>query len=369
MIAFKNVSKSFKDNLVIDGLNLKVEKGEFVVLIGQSGCGKTTTMKMINRLIEPTEGQIFIDGKDIAKINPIELRRNIGYVIQMVGLFPHMTVGENIEIVPMLKNWDDKKRQSRSRELLDLVGLPAKEYYSRYPHELSGGQKQRIGIARALAVNPDVILMDEPFSALDPITREQLQDELLRLQEELGKTIVLVSHDIDEAIKLADKIAVMSDGEVIQFDTPENILTNPVNEFVENFIGKDRLWKTPELLLTKDIMIKDYPKSRVTRTKAQAIEFMKEKRSEFLIVVDKEDRYEGYLTMAQIMKKTESNYVKDIKKNDIEVINEDMNMVEVINLMKSRDIRFVPIVDSRNKVKGVITKSSLLTIISDLIVV
>lgn len=369
MIKFENVKKSFENNVVIENLNLEIKEGEFVVLIGESGCGKTTTMKMINKLIESTDGKIYINGKDISKVNPIELRRNIGYVIQKVGLFPHMTVGENIELVPLLKDWNPEKRNERANELLDLVGLPSNEYYNRYPHELSGGQQQRIGIARALAINPDVILMDEPFSALDPITREQLQDEMTRLQEELGKTIVLVSHDMDEAIKLADKIAVMDKGKIIQYDSPEEILMNPVNEFVENFVGKDRLWRQPELLLAKDIMIKDYPKILLSRSPAQAIEKMKEKKLEFLTVINKEGNYEGYVTRKELSNKNSKLKMKDIKNTSIEPVYGDLNMVEVINIMKEKHVKFIPVINKENNIKGVITKSSLLNVISDLIIV
>lgn len=367
MIKFLNITKSFDDNVVIENLNLEIKRGEFVVLIGESGCGKTTSMKMINKLINPSKGQILINGKDISKLNTIELRRNIGYVIQKVGLLPHMSVGENIELIPLLKHWDIQKRKERARELLDLVGMPYKEYYNRYPHELSGGQQQRVGIARALAVNPDIILMDEPFSALDPITREQLQDEMVRLQEELGKTIVLVSHDMDEAIKLADKIAVMSDGKIIQFDSPEEILTNPVNEFVEEFVGKDRLWKKPELLLAKDIMIQDFPKILTSRTPAQAIEKMKEKRLDFLIVVDKDLNYSGFVTRKEIQNKSSEFKMRDLKNTSDISVHEDSNLVEVIDIIKNKKIRFIPIVNTQKKVKGVITKSSLLNVISDLI--
>ncbi|CAH2214621.1 ABC transporter ATP-binding protein [Tepidibacter aestuarii] len=367
MIKFENIKKSFDKSVVINNLNLEIKEGEFVVFIGESGCGKTTTMKMINKLIEPTEGKIYINGKDISKVKSTELRRNIGYVIQRVGLFPHMTVGENIELVPLLKKWEEKKRHERARELLDLVGLPANEYYDRYPHELSGGQQQRVGIARALAVNPDIILMDEPFSALDPITREQLQDEMVRLQEELGKTIVLVSHDMDEAIKLADKIAVMNDSKVVQYASPEEILINPANEFVENFVGKDRLWRQPEMLSSKDIMIKDYPKVFTGRSIVQAIERMKERQVEFLIVIDKENNYQGYVTRKEFINTDSSVKMKDIKNTSVEPINEDLNLVEVIDIMKKKHVRFLPVTNKENVVKGVITKSSLLNVISDLI--
>jgi osmoprotectant transport system ATP-binding protein len=368
LIKFENVKKSYKGKVVMENLNLEIKKGEFIVLIGESGCGKTTTMKMINKLINPTEGKVYINGEDISKTNPIELRRNIGYVIQKAGLFPHMNVGENIELIPLLKDWPIENRKQRSKELLDLVGLPANEYYDRYPHELSGGQQQRIGIARALAADPDIILMDEPFSALDPITREQLQDEMVRLQEELGKTIILVSHDMDEAIKLADKIAVMNEGSIIQFDSPEEILMNPVNEFVENFVGKDRLWRQPDLVQAKDIMIKNYPKVLLRSGLVKAIEVMKEKKTEFLVVVNKDGYYEGFLTRKELKSADPKSKVMDIKDNSIETVDESLNMVEVIEIMKNRHAKFVPVVNSENMFMGVITKSSLLNMISDLIV-
>ncbi len=249
MIQLIDVSKSYNSkDMVVKNLNLDIEQGELVVLVGESGCGKTTTMKMINRLEEPSSGTILINGKDIKEVDPIELRRNIGYVIQRIGLFPHLTVGQNIGIVPRLTKNDPEKVAKRTIELLDMVGMQHEEYMNRYPNELSGGQQQRVGVARALANDPDIVLMDEPFSALDPITRDQLQNELLKLQEELHKTIVFVTHDIDEAIKIGDKIAVMQDGRIMQYDTPEKILKNPANEFIESFVGRDRLWKTPDML-------------------------------------------------------------------------------------------------------------------------
>lgn len=365
MIRFENIKKSFKTTEVIKNLNFTINKGEFVVFIGESGCGKTTTMKMINRLIEPSSGKIFINDEDTSKASPIELRRNIGYVIQKVGLFPHMTVGENVELVPLLKHWPEAKREERAIELLDLVGLPASEYMNRYPHELSGGQRQRIGIARALAVDPDIILMDEPFSALDPITREQLQDEMIRLQEEVEKTIVLVSHDMDEAIKMANKIAVMQHGKIVQYDAPEEILMNPANDFVENFVGKDRLWRQPDLLTAKDLMIKS-PQILQSRHIAEAIERMKERRSDYLIVVNQDGKYVGYVTTKEVKKQGTGVTMADIKKDDLQAVNLDQNLVEVVNIIKDNPLRFVPVTDHHNKVIGVITKSSLLNVISDL---
>ena len=373
MIELKNVTKSFDGkNKVVKNLNLKIEKGEFVVLIGESGCGKTTTMKMINLLEKPTKGEIFIDGESVKNQDLMELRRNIGYVIQKVGLFPHMTIGENIELVPTLKKWSKEEKKERAFELLELMDLPAEDFYYRYPNELSGGQQQRIGIARALAVNPEIILMDEPFSALDPITREKLQDEMTNLQEELGKTIVFVTHDMDEALKLADKIAVIKDGEVIQFDTPEEILKNPANDFVEYFFGKDRMWKTPEMLLAKDIMKKKFGKIGVKGSPARAIEIMKERGTNTLIVVDKEGEKKqkpvGVVTRNMIMKNSGHNMkMREIMASSEDfIIDENTNMVEVLNIMSKINFRSIPIVNKDKLLVGAITPISLLTIITEI---
>lgn len=373
MIELKNVTKSYDGrNKVVKNLNLKIEKGEFVVLIGESGCGKTTTMKMINLLEKPTSGEIFIDGDNVKGQDLMELRRNIGYVIQKVGLFPHMTIGENIELVPTLKKWSKEEKKARTFELLELMDLPAEDFYDRYPSELSGGQQQRIGIARALAVNPEIILMDEPFSALDPITREKLQDEMMNLQDELGKTIVFVTHDMDEALKLADKIAVIKDGEVIQFDTPEEILKNPKNDFVEYFLGKDRMWKTPEMLLAKDIMKKKFGKIGVNGSQARAIEIMKEREINTLIVVDKEGEKRqkpvGVVTRNMIMKS--SGHVmkmRDIMASSEDfIVDENTNMVEVLNIMSKINFRSIPVVNKDKLLVGAITPISLLNIITEI---
>lgn len=241
MITFHQVKKSIGDVSIIKGLDLQIKAGELFVLIGPSGCGKTTTMKMINRLIEPSSGKIKINGEDIALANPVELRRNIGYVIQQIALFPHMTIGQNVALVPKLKKMDAAKYEQRVDELLDMVGLDPKVFKHRYPAELSGGQQQRVGVIRAMAADPPIILMDEPFSALDPISREQLQDDFVHLQKTINKTIVFVTHDMDEAIKIADRICLLKDGQVVQLDTPEKILQRPANEFVASFIGSKRL--------------------------------------------------------------------------------------------------------------------------------
>ena len=243
MIRFENVSKYFEETQVLQDLNFQIDEGEIVCLIGPSGCGKTTTLRLVNRLIEPSSGKIYIQDKDISNIDPVELRRSIGYVIQQIGLFPHMTIEKNISVVPRLKGWKEKDYCKRVDELLEMVGLDPNVYKKRYPAELSGGQQQRIGVIRALAANPSIILMDEPFSALDPISREQLQDELIKIQMEIRKTILFVTHDMDEALKLADKIGFMHEGKLIQLDTPEAILNRPANDFVRDLIGEKRLKK------------------------------------------------------------------------------------------------------------------------------
>ncbi|MFF3102067.1 ABC transporter ATP-binding protein [Viridibacillus arvi] len=238
MIVFENVSKRYDDNQpAVNYLNLEIKKGEFFVIIGPSGCGKTTLLKMINRLIRLTEGTIKIEGKRISDYDINELRWNIGYVLQQIALFPHMTIEENIAIVPELKKWSKEQIQQRVHELLNMVGLEAEKYSQRKPAELSGGEQQRVGVVRALAADPEIILMDEPFSALDPISRTKLQDDLLNLQRTIKKTIVFVSHDMQEALKLGDRICVMKDGEIVQLGTPQEIMQNPANDFVREFIG------------------------------------------------------------------------------------------------------------------------------------
>ena len=242
MIRLSGVGKRFPDGTVaVEQLDLDIPRGEIVCLVGPSGCGKTTTMKMINRLVEPTSGRIVLDGEDVTTVNPVQLRRRIGYVIQQVGLFPHQRVWENVATVPSLLGWDKAKKRARADELLSLVGLEPDVYRDRWPAQLSGGQRQRIGVARALAADPPVLLMDEPFSAIDPIARDRLQSEFLRVQEQVHKTIVFVTHDIDEAVRLADRIAVFRQGGVLdQYDTPATILGAPATPHVADFVGADR---------------------------------------------------------------------------------------------------------------------------------
>jgi osmoprotectant transport system ATP-binding protein len=250
MITLTALSKRFANSATpaVDALSLDIGEGEICVLIGPSGCGKTTTMRMINRMVEPDSGTIVVGDRDVTRIDPVELRRSIGYVIQQVGLFPHMTIAENIATVPRLLGWNNAQIDKRVDELLDRVHMDPARDRSRYPRELSGGQKQRVGVARALAADPPVMLMDEPFGALDPITRASLQDEFLRILREIRKTIVFVTHDIDEAIRMGTRIAIMRAGKLVQYDTPEVILARPADPFVESFVGADRALKRLSLL-------------------------------------------------------------------------------------------------------------------------
>ena len=258
MIEFRDVSKTYpgSDRPVVNDLSFEILEGEICVLVGPSGCGKTTTMRMVNRLIEPTAGEILIDGEPNTAMSGTGLRRKIGYAIQQIGLFPHRTIAENIATVPSLLGWDKQRIKERVDELLELVGLDPGDYRDRYPAELSGGQQQRVGVARAMAADPPIMLMDEPFGAVDPITRERLQDEFLSIQQNIKKTIVFVTHDIDEAIKMGDRIAILKQGGFLaQYDTPENILSNPASEFVASFVGNDRILKRLSLLRVEDMQL------------------------------------------------------------------------------------------------------------------
>ena len=261
MIRLENLTKVFpgQEAPAVDDLSLEIPEGEIVVFVGPSGCGKTTTMKMINRIIEPTSGRIFLQGDDVTKVNGDKLRRRIGYVIQQIGLFPHMTIADNIATVPKMLGWDKKRISDRVDELLETVSMDV-SYRERFPKELSGGQRQRIGVARAMVADPPVLLMDEPFGAIDPITRERLQNEFLRLQAEIKKTIVFVTHDIDEAIKMGDRIAILrTQSRIAQYDTPERILTDPADDFVEDFIGSGASIKRLSLSKVRDIETADWP--------------------------------------------------------------------------------------------------------------
>lgn len=367
MIEIKNVTKKIGDKTILKDISLSIDTGMLVVLIGSSGCGKTTTLKLLNKLIKPTSGEIYIEGKPISQQNTIDLRRNIGYVIQNTGLFPHLTIKENIELIPRLKKEKPiEEIEKKTIELLKMVDLDSDEYLNKYPSELSGGQQQRIGVVRAIATDADIILMDEPFSALDPITRTSLQDELFSLQEELKKTIIFVTHDMDEALKIADKICIMKDGEIAQFDTPENILRNPANEFVKDFIGENRLWDNPEFIKAEDIMIKNPIAVSCNRRVTQGIEIMRTSKVDSLLIVDRNDNLSGIVTIKDIKATLDkSTVLKDIMtKNPLHVNNDD-TLVEILEVMNKNSVGYIPVTSSEGKLVGLITRSSLLSVLSE----
>ncbi len=292
MIRLENLSKVFpaQDEPAVDDLSMEIYEGEIVVLVGPSGCGKTTTMKMINRLIEPSSGKIFLQGEDVTTVNSDNLRRRIGYVIQQIGLFPHMTIADNIATVPKMLGWDKDRISDRIDELLETVGIDL-SYRDRYPKELSGGQRQRIGVARAMAADPPVLLMDEPFGAIDPITRDRLQDEFLRLQREIKKTIVFVTHDIDEAVKMGDRIAILKQrSQIAQYDTPENILTDPADDFVRDFVGTGASIKRLSLSRVSEIETADWPVAKLTDSHDDVREKMRSTSRDLVLLLDEQEK-------------------------------------------------------------------------------
>lgn len=367
MIEIRNVTKKIGNNVILDDISLVVETGTLVVLIGSSGCGKTTTLKLINKLIKPTSGEIYINGKPISQENEIELRRKIGYVIQNTGLFPHLTIKENIELIPRLKKEKSiEEIEQRTLQLLEMVGLDSDEFLNKYPSELSGGQQQRIGVARAIATDAEIILMDEPFSALDPITRTSLQEQLFSLQDELKKTIIFVTHDMDEALKIADKICIMKDGRIAQYDTPENILRKPANDFVKDFIGEDRVWDNPEYIKARDIMIKNPIAVTSTRTVTQGIEIMRTSKVDSLLIIDRAKTLKGIVTVKDMKDiNDKSILLSDIMSKEPLHVNEGDNLVEILNVMNRNSVGYIPVVSDENKLVGLITRSSLLSVLSE----
>ncbi len=305
MISFRNVTKRFAGTRApaVDELSLDIAAGETVVLVGPSGCGKTTTMKMINRLIEPTSGSITVNGRDVLEQDPVLLRRGIGYVIQSIGLMPHRTIGQNIAMVPHLVGWEESRITKRTAELVEMLGLDV-EMLPRYPSELSGGQRQRVGVARALAVDPPVMLMDEPFGAVDPIVRERLQDQFREIQNELRKTIVFVTHDIDEAIKMADRIVILNVGGIIeQYASPEEILREPANDFVKKFVGAERGLKRLSLMKVGDIQIEEGPVVSSSASSDDARRAMEKFTYEWVSVVD-DGELKGWVDEAMLRGKS-----------------------------------------------------------------
>lgn len=361
-VEFRNVAKQFGQTKVVQNISLQVSRGHLVTLIGPSGCGKTTTLKMVNRLIDPTDGDIFVDGQNIKMQNPVELRRNIGYVIQQIGLFPHMTIEENITLVPRLKGKKKRDLLTRTEELLNLVGLDPKIYRQRYPRELSGGQQQRIGVARALAADPNLILMDEPFSALDPISREQLQDELVKLQSAVKKTILFVTHDMDEALKIADQIVLMRNGVIVQSATPDQLLRHPKDDFVREFVGEKRFSSVERVITVKDVLTNAVTISP-NRGLAEAIAIMQQGRVNGLIVTDRQEAYLGVLGPKEIYEHygNERSHVRDVMTKNAPTANLDTDLATVLMLLEQEGRGYIPVLDQAERLLGVVTRASVIS--------
>lgn len=368
VIEFKEVNKIYGDNVAVKHINLKIMAGEFVCLIGTSGSGKTTILRMINRMLKPSNGKIFIKGEEISDLNPVQLRRKIGYVIQNIGLMPHMTIYENITLVPKLLKWSEDKKKAKAKELIKLVELP-EDFLDRYPYELSGGQQQRIGVVRALAADQDIILMDEPFGALDPITREGLQDLVKSLQEKTGKTIVLVTHDMDEALKLATKIVVMDKGHMVQQANPTELLRHPATTFVKKMIGEDRLIQArADVTPVKNIMLKDPVSIAPDKSLNDAISLMRQKRVDSLLVTDKDNKLLGMIDVESLNNNYKQNLVvADILNKISFYLEEDQLLRDTAHRILKRGLKYVPVIDKEWHLKGIVTRSSLVDMLYDII--
>ncbi|MEN8615085.1 ABC transporter ATP-binding protein [Dehalogenimonas sp. THU2] len=358
MIELITLTKKYPQASVpaVDRLSLTVESGEVVVLIGPSGCGKTTTLRMINRLIEPSSGRIIIDGQDVGARKPEDLRRSIGYAIQSVGLFPHMTVAGNISVVPELLNWDKYRIANRVSELLKLVGLKPDTYAGKYPHQLSGGEAQRIGVARALAADPPILLMDEPFGAVDPLTRERLQGQFLDIQRQLKKTVILVTHDLDEAIRLADRIAIMRAGELVQFDTPEAILSKPADKFVHDFVGSDRALKRLSRISIRPF-IHPAPSVMIDATADEAASACLSCR--WVWVTGRDSRLIGWLDRTALKPGVFSaDVMEKVAVADL-AVTDTASFREALSRMLSQGIKNLPVVDSEERLLGEVRMSDV----------
>ena len=363
-----NVTKRFPGQRTpaVDDITLTIPAGEIVVLLGPSGSGKTTTMRLINRLIEPTSGKIIVAGQDALSLDPAQLRRRIGYVIQNGGLFPHMTVGTNIGLVPRMLGWDKKKIAERVDELLRLVALDPGTYRDRYPRELSGGQQQRVGVARALAADPPVMLMDEPFGALDPITRERLQDELLQLQEDLGKTIVFVTHDVDEALKLGDRIAILREGShIAQYGTPQEILLNPANEYVEQFLGGGQAMKLLKFGRVADVPLHQVPEATPDEDAAAVRDrIAASEDGSFGIVLDERRRPLRWITLEDL--EGASGPVGDRGEPTATPIRGRITLQQALEALIQIEQDWVPVVGPRGVYRGTVTLATLQNAIKDM---
>ena len=366
-ISLENLTKTYNKGSfkAVDQLSLTFEPKKLTVLIGPSGCGKTTVLKMINRLIERTSGDILFDGKSIDQIDPIQLRRQIGYAIQNIGLFIHMNVFDNIAVVPRLLKWPEKKIKSRVEELMELVNLDPQVHMYKYPAQLSGGQKQRIGVARSLAANPKVILMDEPFGAIDPINREKLQDAFIDIQEKIKKTIIFVTHDIREAIKLADKILIMDNGRIVQYDDTVNVVKKPKNAFVDSILGSDRVLKGLEMMPVKDNYSGNFLSinAQEVKTVATALEYLEKKKKTYAYVIGPRDILLGYCTVEELKRMDQKDeLIGQVK--PIESVQSHSNLMEAIIRMVESGLTSCPVVDAHHQLLGVIRFETLVEIMS-----
>lgn len=366
MIEFQNVSQGYKDKAVLFGINMTIQTGEFVVLIGSSGCGKTTLLKTINKLNPMDKGDILIDGVSIRKLGDNNLRRSIGYVIQDGGLFPHLTVAENIALMLKITGAPAEKIPDRIHELLEMVNLEPETYQNCFPCQLSGGQKQRVGVARAFAADPGIILMDEPFSALDPVTRAELQNEVVKLQKTMKKTIVFVTHDMDEAVKMADRICIIQNGKIAQFDRPEEILKHPANSYVEEFVGKNRLWGNPEYISAKDIMRRGAIRISKNRTVLQALAILKHHGIDSLLVTSgRNQKLEGIVWLENLQEfQNYSSNLADFISTEYTYVYEDTSLQEIIDTIDYNVSGIIPVVNRDHELTGFLTKSSLLLALS-----
>ncbi len=314
---------------------------------------------MVNRMVEPTGGSLLLEGRDVTSYDPVQLRRGIGYVVQQIGLFPHMTIAENIEVVPRLQGWSPQRRSERTAELLQLVGMDPGTYRDRFPHELSGGQQQRIGVLRALAADPDLILMDEPFGALDPITREQLQDELKRLQETVHKTIVFVTHDMDEALRLANRIAVLRQGQLLQYDTPAEILRNPADDFVAQFVGRHRLAEMQVPHIVRDIMNTRPVTLGVGASTEEAFALMQSRQVDTMLVIDEQGSLHGYVSALHLAhKRAVGRTLGEVCEQDVAVVGPDEDASTAFNRMDQEHLQYLAVVDE-GQLKGIVTRRSM----------
>ncbi len=366
-IELVDVSKRYpgQQQAAVDNVSMRIPAGEIVVLVGPSGCGKTTTMKMINRLIEPTSGQILLDGDNVIERDADDLRRHIGYVIQAGGLFPHMTVAANVGLVPGLLKWDKKRTTERVDELLDLVGLDPADFRNRYPREVSGGQQQRVGVARALAADPPVLLMDEPFGAVDPITRSRLQDELIRLQDELGKTIVFVTHDFDEAVKLGDRIAVLATGSrIVQYDTPAEILTNPADQYVADFVGAGAALKQLTLTRVRDVELDEAVTVSLGGDAADAARRAQQAGRQHVILLDQRSRPLRWLSLRDLQQPSAtSNAQRD---EDLEAVSTASTLNDALDTMLTSSHGVVLVRGRDNAYVGAIRLNTIMAAMQDM---